>query len=143
MKRLFPVLLLLCMTLSVVAQRKVINLQPNANRPFSDAVQVGDTLYLAGTMGFDDKGNLPPTFAEEARNTLNALGKTLKAAGFDYPDVVKVNVYMTDLKSFEEWNKIYTEYFKTDRPARATVQVAALVRGGHVEVEMIAVKRKK
>lgn len=143
MRRFILILSVLCLTLPIAAQRKAFNLQPGTTRPFSDAILVGDTLYLAGHMGFDSKGELPASFEDEARTALKGLGDVLKAAGFGYSDVVKVTVFVTDLKNFDTWNKVYGEFFKVDPPARSTVQVAALVRGGHVEVEMIAVKRKK
>jgi 2-iminobutanoate/2-iminopropanoate deaminase len=135
---------LLVVAAALPAQRKTINLTPNPNRPFSDAVLVGDTLYLAGAMGRDAAGKFPDAFADEARAALKHQGDVLKAAGFDFGDVVKVTCFVADLKDFEEWNKIYGEFFKgPDLPARSTVQVAGLVGHGRVEVEMIAVKRKK
>ena len=135
-------LLAICLLAApLVAQKKAINVNPpSPSRPFSDAILAGDTLYLSGKMGFNDKGELPATFEEEARAALEAQRPVLKAAGFDYANVVKVTVFLADMKDFETWNKVYSEFFKTDRPARSTVQVAGLVRGGHVEVEMIAVR---
>ena len=137
-------LLLLLLTLAAIAlpaQKKAINLQPpTAARPLSDAILVGDTLYLSGKLGHDAKGEVPASFEDEARNALKAQGEVLKAAGFAFSEVVKVTVFVTDLKNFADWNKVYNEFFKADPPARSTVQVAGLVRGGHVEVEMIAVK---
>ena len=125
-------------------QRKYHNLPGSApTRPYSDAVQVGDTLYLAGKLGSDPKTNeYPKEFAEEVRQCLKNQGEVLKAAGFDFGDVVKVTVFMTDLSQFDAMNKVYLEYFKTDRPARSTVGVAALVRNAHIEIEMVAVKKK-
>ena len=140
---LLPFLLVLAAA-ALPAQRKTINLTPNANRPFSDAVLVGDTLYLAGAMGRDAAGKFPDAFTDEARAALQHQGDVLKAAGFDFGDVVKVTCFVADLKDYDEWNKIYREFFKgPDLPARSTVQVAGLVGHGRVEVEMIAVKRKK
>jgi 2-iminobutanoate/2-iminopropanoate deaminase len=144
MNKPFLVLSLLTLPFLATAQRKAINLQqPSAARPLSDAILVGDTLYLSGKLGHDAKGDVPATFEEEARNALEGQRAVLKAAGFDFADVVKVTVFVTDLKNFADWNKVYSEFFKVDPPARSTVQVAALVRGGHVEVEMIAVKSGK
>src|SRR5882724_6995210 len=84
------ILFVLCLTIPIAAQRKAINLQPGTPRPFSDAIRVGDTLYLAGHMGFDSKGALPASFEEEARAALAGQGGVLKAAGFDFADVVQV-----------------------------------------------------
>jgi reactive intermediate/imine deaminase len=139
---LLPLLLVLAAALP--AQRKTINLTPPANRPFSDAVLVGDTLYLAGAMGRDAAGKFPDAFADEVRAALQHQSDVLKAAGMETGDVVKVTCFLADLKDYDEWNKVYREFFKgPEMPARSTVQVAALVGKGHIEVEMIAVKRKK
>src|SRR5580693_4814220 len=125
--------LLLIVAAALPAQRKTINLTPNPNRPFSDAVLVGDTLYLAGAMGADAAGKFPDAFADEARAALQHQGDVLKAAGFDFADVVKVTCFVADLKDFDEWNKVYRDFFKgPDLPARSTVQVAGLVRKGRV-----------
>jgi 2-iminobutanoate/2-iminopropanoate deaminase len=139
---LLPLLLVFAAT-ALPAQRKTINLQPNANRPFSDAVLVGDTLYLAGAMGRDADGSFPAAFADEARAALQHQGLVLKAAGLGFADVVKVTCFIGDLKDYDEWNKVYREFFKgPDLPARSTVQVAGLVAKGRIEVEMIAVNTK-
>ncbi len=139
------ILLALCLcALPLAAQKKVVNVTPPlAARPLSDAIVAGDTIYLSGKLGHDAKGEVPESFEVEARNALKAQGDVLRAAGCDYSDVVKVTVFVSDLKYFADWNKVYSEFFKTDPPARSTVQVAGLVRGGHVEVEMIAYKPPK
>jgi 2-iminobutanoate/2-iminopropanoate deaminase len=137
-------LVLASLACTVAAQRKYINLPGSApTRPYSDAVRVGDTLYLAGKLGQDPKTNeYPKEFADEVRQCLKNQGEVLKAAGFDFGDVVKVTVFMTDLSKFDDMNKVYLDFFKSDRPARATIGVAGLVRGAHIEIEMVAVKKK-
>jgi 2-iminobutanoate/2-iminopropanoate deaminase len=136
-------LLLVLAALPCLAQRKVHNLPTHApTTPYSDAVQVGDTLYLAGKLGNDAKGEYPKEFAEEVRQCLKNQGEVLKLAGMDYGDVVKVTVFMTDLSKFDDMNKVYVEFFKADRPARSTIGVAGLVRSAHIEIEMVAVKKK-
>ncbi len=137
-------LLLAVAATSLAAQRKVINVKDNPNRLFNDAVLVGDTLYLSGQMGRDADGKFPETFTDEVRLALQHQADVLKAAGYEFGDVVKVTCFLADMKDFDEWNKVYKEFFKgPDLPARSTVAVAALVGHGRVEVEMIAVKRKK
>lgn len=137
-------LLLASLAVSAAAQRKVINLPGSpATRPYSDAVLVKDTLYLSGKLGNDPKTNeYPKEFAEEVRQCLKNQAEVLKAAGFDFGDVVKVTVFMTDLTKFDDMNKVYLDFFKADRPARATIGVAGLVRNAHIEIEMVAVKKK-
>ena len=111
------------------------------NLPFSPGVLVDGTLYVAGQVGRDLKtGRLADTFEGQVRQTLDNVGGILKAAGMDYGDVVSVNVYLTDISRFSPMNRVYTEYFKTEPPARATVQVAGLV--GAAQIEISAVARK-
>ena len=132
----------LFLVLPALAEKKIIyppDFRPNA--PFSPGVLADGTLYVAGQTGTDLKTNkLPDNFQDEVRNTLNRIGIVLKAGGMDYKDAVNVIVYMTDLTLFPQMNEIYTQYFKTDRPARATVQVAGLVGGAKIEISVTARK---
>ena len=110
-----------------------------ANMPFSPGVKVGRALYVAGQTGTDLKtGQLASTFEGEVRHTLDNIGVILKAGGMDFSNVVNVNVYLTDISKFDEMNKVYREYFKADRPARATVQVAKLVGAAQIEIACVA-----
>lgn len=109
------------------------------NMPFSPGVLAGGTLYVAGQVGQDLKsGKIADSFEGEVRQTLDNIGVILKAAGMDYSNVVNVNVYLTDISKFPDMNKVYTEYFKSDRPARATVQVARLVGTAQIEISVVA-----
>jgi len=127
-----------------MAQHEVINTPAHvAGLPYSDAVLAGDTLYVSGNVGQDPKtGKVPESFPEEARQALKNLGTVLKTAGYDYKDVVKVNVFLADMSLFDEWNKAYREIFTGNFPARTTVAVSGFALGAKLEVEMIAVKRK-
>ena len=140
MKRL-PLLLLL-LVLPALAEKKIIyppEFRPNA--PFSPGVLVNGTLYVAGQTGTDLKTNkLPENFQDEVRTCLDRVGIILKAAGMDYSDAVSVIVYLTDIGMFQQMNEVYTTYFKANRPARATVQVAGLVGGARVEISVTASK---
>ncbi len=109
--------------------------------PFSDAVQVGDTLYVAGHLGLDPKtGHAPGDTAVEARLVLDGVQATLKAAGLTMDDLVSVTVYCTDLGLYDSFNSVYARYFHGKYPARAFIGAASLLRGGHFEVQGIAVK---
>ena len=122
--------------------RKYINLPGRAIvAPFSDAVLVGDTLYLAGRIGLDPSGKPPADPAAEARLALDGIKAVLAEAGMTTDDVVSVQVFCTDLSLFETWNGVYRGYFGKDVPARAFIGVASLLRGGHFEMQAIAVKR--
>ena len=140
MKRL-PLLLLLLVS-PALAEKKIIyppEFRPNA--PFSPGVLVNGTLYVAGQTGTDLKTNkLPENFQDEVRTCLDRVGIILKAAGMDYSDAVSVIVYLTDIGNFQQMNEVYTTYFKANRPARATVQVAGLVGGARVEISVTAAK---
>jgi 2-iminobutanoate/2-iminopropanoate deaminase len=127
------------------AARRVIRPEkiPNTGLPYSPGILVGDTLYLSGNLGRDPvtaalvRGGIEP----ETRQALANMREVLRAAGMDFKDVASVTVYITNFQDFEKFNSIYREFFPTDPPARATVQVAALNVGAHVELQMIAVKR--
>ena len=115
---------------------------PNAQPlPFSDAVRVGDTLYVAGHLGLDPKtGHAPADTGVEAQLVLDAVQATLKSAGFTMDDLVSVTVYCTDLSLYDSFNSTYAKYFHGKYPARALVGVAVLLRGGHFEIQAVAVK---
>jgi 2-iminobutanoate/2-iminopropanoate deaminase len=103
---------------------------------------VGNTLYVAGHLGRDPvtsqlaKGGIEA----ETRQSIANIGEVLNAAGMSLKDVTTVTVYITDFKEFDRFNAVYREYFPTDPPARATVQVAALNAGARVELQMIAAR---
>jgi len=112
-----------------------------ANLPFSQAVRAGDTVYVSGHLGnVPGKFELVPGGIEaESRQTMNAIGDTLKLAGLGFEHITKVVVYLADLKEWGAFNKVYTEYFKAGHyPARTAVEVKALIMGARVEVEAVA-----
>jgi len=115
---------------------------PNGARfPFSDAVRVGDTLYVAGHLGLDPRtGNAAADPDAEAHLVLDAVRHTLERAGYTMDDLVSVTVYCTDLALYDTFNKAYTGYFHGTLPARAFLGVDKLVRGARFEVQGTAVK---
>ena len=116
-----------------------------ANRPypFSDGIVAGNTLYIAGQEGVDDQGKLPTGgITAETKATLENIQKVVKAAGFEMKDVVSVTVYLADIKEWPDMNKVYRDFFPDPKPARATIQAAALVNNARVEISAIAVKQK-
>ena len=109
-------------------------------RPFSDAVIVGKTVYLAGKIGLDDSGKPPADAAAEARLVLDAVKRTLLAAGATMDDLVSVQVFCSDLAQYETFNTIYASYFAKSHPARAFIGSGPLLYGARFEVQGIAVK---
>ncbi|XP_028673155.2 2-iminobutanoate/2-iminopropanoate deaminase isoform X2 [Erpetoichthys calabaricus] len=114
---------------------------PAAIGPYSQAVVVDRTMYISGQLGMDvTSGQLVAGgVLEEARQALVNMGEILKAAGCDYNNVVKTTVLLADINDFNGVNDIYKQFFKSHFPARAAYQVAALQRGGRVEIEAVAV----
>jgi 2-iminobutanoate/2-iminopropanoate deaminase len=124
--------------------RRVIRppIAPNVGLPFSPGILAGNTLYISGHLGRDPATNKLVSGGVEAetRQSLANIREVLRAAGMDFKDVTTVTAYITSFGDFAKFNAIYRETFPTDQPARATVQVAALNDGAHVELQMIAVK---
>ena len=107
---------------------------------FSHAVLVGDQVYVAGTLGTD--ADLQLVDGGVRGQTLQALAyikRILQECGASLDDVVKVNVYLTDMSSFEEMNEAYMSVFGEHPPARITVGCSALALGASVEIDCIAV----
>ena len=115
---------------------------PNTGLPFSPGILAGNTLYVSGHLGRDPVSNALVRGGVEAetRQSLANIREVLKTAGMDFKDVTTVTAYITSFDDFAKFNAVYSEVFPTDPPARATVQVAALNAGAHVELQMIAVK---
>ncbi|MGA2609105.1 MAG: RidA family protein [Terriglobia bacterium] len=110
--------------------------------PFSNGILVGNTLYVAGQEGSDDGRLRPGGIGPETQAALENIKKIVELAGLQMEDVVSVNVYLADLADFGEMNKVYKTFFPAPRPARATVQVAALVNHARIEITAIAVKTR-
>jgi enamine deaminase RidA (YjgF/YER057c/UK114 family) len=109
--------------------------------PFSNAVVVDDTIYLAGHIGFDAKTGKPPVKVEdEARAVLDAIKDTLAKSDATMEDLVSVQVFCSDLSLFDQWNAVYRTYFKGKFPARAFIG-SKLLFNARFEVQGIAIKR--
>lgn len=124
--------------------RKVIKLAgAPVQAPFSDAILSGNTLYLAGRIGLDPKTGKPPEkLEEEIKLLLDGEKEVLAQAGMTMDDLVYVQISCTDLSLFDKFNPIYKSYFTTtDYPAREFIGAGSLLRGGHFELQAIAVKR--
>ena len=110
----------------------------NTSAPYSPGIISGGFLFVAGQVGRGPDGNVGATIEEQTRFTIENVGRVLHAAGCDFKDVVKANVYITKQEYFPSFNPIYMEYFPEPRPVRATV-IAALVDAAFlIEIEVIA-----
>jgi 2-iminobutanoate/2-iminopropanoate deaminase len=109
--------------------------------PFSGAVLVGNTLYLAGTIGLDSNQQVPSTPEAEARLVLDNVRNTLEAAGMSMDDLVTVQVFCSDVAYYDAFNSVYRTYFQREFPARAFLGVGTLLFDARFEVQGIAVRR--
>ena len=109
--------------------------------PFSEAVKVGDTLYLSGQVGVIP-GTLelkPGGIAAETRQTMDNIRQTLKVHGYEMKDLVKCTVMLADIAEWEKFNEVYITYFTGPYPARSAFGSSGLALDARVEVECIAV----
>ena len=114
---------------------------PEAIGPYSQAIQVGNMLFLAGQVGLDPAARtlVEGGIEAETRQVMDNLSAVLEAAGFSMADVVQVQVFLADLNDYAVMNAIYGSYFDDAPPGRAAVQVARLPLDARVEIMMTAV----
>ena len=115
---------------------------PAAIGPYSQAIEANGTVYVSGQLGIDPSTG---SFAEggavaQARQSLTNISNILKEAGMSMKNVVKVTVLLADINDFAAINEIYKDFFEAPFPARSAFAVAALPKGGKIEIEAIAVK---
>lgn len=113
---------------------------PAALGPYSQAIKAGNLLFISGQLGLDPASGAFKALdaAGQARQALANLKSLLEAAGATPADVVKTTVFLVDLNDFGPVNEVYAEVFGTESPARSCFAVAALPKGGLVEIEAIA-----
>jgi len=110
--------------------------------PFSDAVEVGGTLYVSGHIGLKPgTRETPEDPKDEARLLLEGFQSTLAKAGYQMDDLVYVTLYCSDVSLFDDFNQIYREHFKKEFPARAFIGSGPLLFDARFELQGIAVKR--
>ena len=112
---------------------------PSAIGPYSQAVRVGNTIWVSGQIPLDPatKEMVDGDIEAQIRRVFENLKIIVLAAGASLDEVVKVNIFLIDLSHFALVNKVMAEYFRAPYPARAAVGVASLPRGAQVEVECI------
>ena len=113
---------------------------PAAIGPYSQAVEIDGFLFTSGQVGLDPATGKMVTggFEAEARQVLANLTQVLSNSGCSFSNVVKATIYVADMADFAALNKLYGEAMGDHRPARSTVQAAALPAGALVEIDLIA-----
>lgn len=111
---------------------------PAAIGPYVHAVRVGDLLFTSGQIPLTLQGDMPEGIEAQTEQVFDNLAAVLAEAGTGLDRVVKATVFVTDLGDFARLNAVYEARFKGHKPARSTVQVAALPRGASVEIELVA-----
>jgi 2-iminobutanoate/2-iminopropanoate deaminase len=118
---------------------------PKPVAPYSHAVEAGPFLFVTGQLATDpddDALPIPPGIEAQTHKVMDNLARVLKGCGLSFANVVQVRIFLTDFNAdYAKMNDIYATYFAADRrPARTTVGVTALARGGVVEIDMIAMR---
>lgn len=115
---------------------------PKAIGPYSQAIGIGQMVFLSGQIPLDPKTGELVTgdIRLETERVLDNLAAVLAAANLTFEHVVRTTIYLTNLGDFQTVNETYGKRFTEPFPARATIQVAALPRGARVEIDAIAVK---
>jgi 2-iminobutanoate/2-iminopropanoate deaminase len=122
--------------------KKIIN-TPNAPAPigpYNQAIIVGDNMYISGTIAMDlqSKQLVKTSIKEETKMVMDYIGAILKAGGCSFDNVVKTTIFLNDMNNFVHVNEVYSSYFKTDFPSRATIQAARLPKDANVEISVEA-----
>ncbi len=112
---------------------------PGAIGPYSQAIRSGDMVFCSGQIGLEPvSGELVEGVEAQAERSLRNLQSVLDAAGLGFDDVVKTTIFLTDIADFAAVNAVYARFMPDPPPARSTIQVSALPKGGLVEIEAIA-----
>ncbi|WP_028784727.1 RidA family protein [Thalassobacillus devorans] len=120
------------------------NKAPAAIGPYSQAVDVGDVIYISGQIPLDPSTQefVSDNVKEQAEQVMKNLGGILEEAGLDYSHIAKANIYLDSMDDFAVVNDVYASFLSEPYPARAAVEVSKLPKGAKVEIEAIAVKEK-
>ncbi len=110
--------------------------------PYSQAVQVDNTLYVSGQIAINpvDGQLVQINIIREATQVMENISAILKEAGFQFSDIVKSTIFLKDMQNFVTVNEVYGQYFSDNFPARETVEVSVLPKNVNVEISVIAVK---
>jgi 2-iminobutanoate/2-iminopropanoate deaminase len=114
---------------------------PKAIGPYSQAVEANGFIFISGQLPVNPlDGSIPQTIKEQTEMVIKNIEAILLSEGLTLKNVVKTTVFMTDLAKFSEMNEVYSKFFSSEPPARATVEVRNLPKGVMIEIECIAVR---
>ncbi|HZK10873.1 MAG TPA: RidA family protein [Atribacterota bacterium] len=125
-------------------KKEIIKTQkaPSAIGPYSQAIKTGNLLFLSGQISIDPETNefVDSDIEMQSEQVLKNIKAILEAGGSSLEDVVKVTIYLQDIKNFASVNKIYSKYFENNLPARSCIEVSSLPRNAKLEIDAIAIK---
>jgi len=125
--------------------KRILNTEkgPKAIGPYSQGVEINSMLFISGQIALDPATNkiIEGGIEEQTHQVFRNLGGILSAAGYNFYDIVKTTVILTDINNFSKMNAVYAQYFEKDFPARTTFQ-ASLPPGVLIQLEAIAVKQR-
>jgi len=129
--------------MEIKADKKVLTSKeaPKAVGPYSLGIQTGNFVFLSGQLGIDPQTGdfIQGGVEKQTEQVLTNLKNILMSNDMSMGDIVKTTVFLQDMKDFPSMNAVYSIFFEDDPPARSTIQVAALPKGGLIEIEAIAV----
>ena len=146
LQRTIIFLLLSMPTFNVIAETDVEYYRSETfkekNLPLSDAVRVGELIFVSGNLGIDFSQQelqlVPGGIIAETRQTMRNIDNTLKSMGSSVSNIVKCTVFMSNMEEWPKLNKIWPSFFEENYPARTAVEVHKLWRGAAIEIECIA-----
>jgi len=142
MRRMIPLVLVLATACAATTPKLEFLARPNAQGPFSEAVRVGDIVFLSGVLGTDSTGRLVPGgIGPETKQALENVKSALERNGVSMDRVVKCTAMLADIAEWGAMNTEYAKYFPGPKPARSAFGASGLVRGGRIELECIAAAR--
>lgn len=126
-------------------ERIFVGEAPNAVAPYSHACRAGDFLFVTGQMPIDPSTNeyVKGTIEKQSVRVLENLKIVLSSSGYTFDDLVSVRVFLTDMRDFDAFNKVYETYVGSALPARTCIAVSGLAGGADVEIDMVAYRKSE
>lgn len=124
--------------------KKVVNTDkaPAPVGPYSQSISLGDIIYCSGQIPLDaSTGKLVAgSIVEQTHKVMENIAAVLEANNLNFDNIIKTTIFLSDMDSFADMNKVYAEYFKKDPPARSCVEVSRLPKDADIEIEVLACK---